>query len=90
MLIKQKKGNLGGLSNGILQFVVVAIVLVVGINLVSTLGSQFTASSSEANATTAVINAFATFTDYFTIIALVIVAAVVLWYVTRGLGGGQR
>lgn len=88
-----KKGQGFNLLMGaIIAFVVVAIVLVVAINIVTNLGSGFAANTYGANATTAVLNAYETFTTYFTILALVIIAAVILYFLLRNLGsfGGQQ
>lgn len=79
---------------GIVSFVVIAVMIVVGINIVQTLGAGYAANTAANNATVAVTNAFGTFTSYFTILALVIIASVVLYFLLRNLGvfggsGGQ-
>jgi type II secretory pathway component PulF len=88
MMQKDKKGQGFNLLMGsIVAFVVVAVMLVVGINIVTTLGTGYAANSAAANATNATLNAFNTFTSYFSILAIVIIAAVILYFLLRNLGG---
>lgn len=74
------------LMGGIVSFVVIGVMIVVGININSTLGANYAVNSAERNASNAVTAAFGTFTQYFTILALVIIAAVILYFLLRNLG----
>ena len=88
MMQKDKRGQgFNLLMGGIVAFVVVAVMIVVGINIVQTLGAGYQANTYASNATNAVLNSFSTFTSYFTILALVIIAAVILYFLLRNLGG---
>lgn len=100
MALFNKKGQgFNLLLGGIVGFVVVAVVIVVGIQISTTLQANYLTNTAGCNSTTtagcgaaynstgAVTNAYATFTSYFNILALVIIASVILYFVLRNLGG---
>lgn len=87
MAINKKGQGFNLLLGGIVGFVVVAVVIVVGIQIATTLQANYTSGTAAYNATQTVVNAYATFTSYFNILALVIIASVILYFILRNLGG---
>ena len=87
---KRMKG-LSDMWNAALALVVLAFVLVIGQNVLQTLRSTQTAGTYALNATEQAQIGLNTFANYITIIALVIVGAVVINILVksfRGVGGG--
>ncbi len=88
----QKGLSLGDLRSGALAMVVLVIVIAVGAQILGSIQTTQTAGTAEHNTTTAGLAALETFGDWFGIIVLVIVAAVVLSIVlsafARSSGGG--
>jgi len=81
-LIKSKKGQLGTLQSLTIGLVVVALVLVVGFQILSGVQANLTPASTEANATSTIISAIDTnIVGNIGLIALIAVMSVVLFLV---------
>jgi|TARA_Y100000310_G_scaffold218038_1_gene219175 archaellum biogenesis protein FlaJ (TadC family) len=81
-LIKSKKGQLGTLQSLTIGLVVVALVLVVGFQILAGVNANLTPLSTEANATSTIISAIDTnIVGNIGLIALIAVMSVVLFLV---------
>lgn len=82
--------GLGDLTPVAILLVVVVVAVAIGAYILNTIGTTFTANSAAANVTTKGTAALATFSNWFTIIAIVVVAAIVIGLLVRSFyGGGQ-
>lgn len=88
---------MSALTGGIVGFVVLAVVAVVGLSIISNLGTNYvtgvagcnsthkTSCGGEYNASLEVTEAVGSMTSYFGILALVLIAGVILYFLMRKL-----
>ena len=79
-MMKNKKGTaaFGLLQVGVLALVVVGILLAIGMNVTSTVGTTFTANSLEANATADANEGLSKISGFMPVLGIVIAAVAVL------------
>jgi hypothetical protein len=82
--------TISSLQGGALALVVLVIVLAIGAQILGQIRNTETANSTEWNTTGSGLNALNTFSNWFTIIVLVIIAVVIISLLIRGLGGLAR
>ena len=70
------------LSDGAMGIVTTAVVIVAGLLVLSGLQGSLTANSAEYNATSTAITGLSVFPDYFSTIAIIIVAVFILALIT--------
>lgn len=87
---KQKGIAMGSLSNYVLAFVVVVIIIAIGGSILSGIQDTQTANTTEYNVTSEGLEGIETFGNWLVIIALVIVAVVVIGLLMMGFGGLNR
>lgn len=85
--IRMKGMTVSSLQGGALALVVLVIVLGIGAQILGQIRNTETANSTEWNTTGSGLNALNTFSNWFTIIVLVIIAVVIISLLIRGLGG---
>lgn len=87
-----KKGQAFALDTIINGLVVAAILLIVGVYLVTVIGNQFVSGSSTANVNntvTNVTNMFATVAPLLVVVGIIAFIAIVLMFVRTGIAGGR-
>jgi Na+/melibiose symporter-like transporter len=83
--------ELGQMLPIVLTIVVVAIGGAIGLQILTTVNTGFTANSASANATTSAISGISTIFSYLPTIGLVLAAVIVIGLLVRYLGGmGSR
>jgi hypothetical protein len=87
---KQKGIAMGSLSNYVLAFVVVTIIIAIGGSILAGVQDTQTADTVEYNVTQEGLQGVETFGNWLVIIALVIVAVVVIGLLMMGFGGLDR
>lgn len=85
--IRMKGMTVSSLQGGALALVVLVIVLAIGAQILGQIRNTETTNSTEWNTTGSGLNALNTFSNWFTIIVLVIIAVVIISLLIRGLGG---
>lgn len=85
--IRMKGMTLTSLQGGAMALVVLVIVLAVGAQILGQIRNTETANTTEWNTTGSGLNALNTFSNWFTVIVLVIIAVVIISLLIRGLGG---
>jgi hypothetical protein len=85
--MNNKKGQVGGLSANVLQLGIAAIILVLVIVINQELRDTQTAGTEAYSAANKTVVGLGTFGDFWTIIVLAIVAAVVIGIVLGAFGG---
>ena len=85
--MKNKKGNVNQLTGFALVLVVFAVVLAVGLSVLSKLGDNLTAGSAERNATTAMIGYIGEIPGWIPIIVVAMIGGIVLYLVIKQFGG---
>ena len=89
--LKNRKGMaLGDLSPAVLVLVVAIIVVAVGANIVQQVRDQMTAGSAAYNASNTGLSAITTFSTWFSVIAIVVAAVIVIGLIVRAFGGAGR
>jgi len=84
----RKKGmTLNALQGAGLSMVVLVIIIAVGAQILGTIQDTQTENSTEFNTTKAGLEAMDEFSNWFTIIVLVLIAVVIIALLIRGLGG---
>ena len=84
----RKKGmTLNALQSAGLSMVVLVFIIAVGAQILGTIRDTQTENSTEFNTTTAGLEAMDEFSNWFTIIVLVLIAVVIIALLIRGLGG---
>lgn len=83
----KKKGQVNKLTGFALTVVVFAIVLAVGLAVLSKLNSSLTAGSAEANATSAMITHLGEVPGWIPVIIVAMVGGIVLFLVIKQFGG---
>lgn len=86
----KSKGQIATMWMAALGLVVLAFVLAIGGNILTTLQSTQTAGTVAANVTGQGLSALGTFGSYLAIVALVIVGSVVITILIRSFGGVGR
>src|SRR3990167_11114278 len=87
---KNKRGQIGGLATSILSLVFAAVVLVFGIVISQELRDPQTAGSDAYVTANKTLVGLGTFADFWEIIVLAIVIAVVIGLLLTVFGGGRR
>ena len=87
---KNKRGQIGGLATSILSLVFAAVVLVFGIVISQELRDTQTAGSDAYVTANKTLVGLGTFADFWEIIVLAIVIAVVIGLLLTVFGGGRR
>jgi len=88
MQISKKGASIMELSSGILGFVVVAVVAVVGFLINAKLALQTTSGTYAYNATVTVDSSMQTIVSFLPIVAIVLVGGFVIVYLLRSFGPG--
>lgn len=78
------------LQAGAISLVVLVIVVAIGAEIISGVGDTTDADTVERNATDEGLDAMDEFSNWFTIIVLVIIAVVIIGLLLRGFGGVSR
>lgn len=89
-LMKQKRGQVGGLSGSILALGVAAIVLVLVMVIAQELRDTQTAGTEAYISANKTVAGLGTFGDFWTIIVLAVVGAVVIGIIFGAFGGVGR
>ena len=89
-LLKQKRGQVGGLAGSILQLGIAAIVLVLVMVIAQELRDTQTAGTEAYTAANATVVGLGTFGSFWTIIVLAVVGAVVIGIIFGAFGGVGR
>ena len=87
---KQKSGQVSALAGGILAFVMVGIIAVIGFLIVGQVQLQTVGNTSAYNATLTVSSAMNTFVSWLPIVAIATIGGIVLMLVMRYFGGGGK
>ena len=85
--MKMKGQSLASLQAAALAMVVLVIVITVGAQILGEIKASQTDNTTEYNTTEAGQEAMKEFSDWFTIIVLVLIAVVIISLLVRGLGG---
>ncbi len=90
MRSKQKGQALGGLSNSAIAVLLLILVVAVGATVLQTIRGTQTADAHDYNITTAGLTALGTYSDFFSVIVVVVVFAVIIglfaFFTLRGRG----
>jgi type II secretory pathway component PulF len=85
--ITSKRGQLGGLSGGVLTIVVVGILVAISMYILTSIGDNLTDNSAAQNATNDIVTQLTDFVPWLGIILLVLAAGIVLFFVIRSFSG---
>jgi len=85
----QKKAQVNKLTGFALTLVVFAIVLAVGLSVLSKLNSSLTSGTAERNATTALISYMGEIPGWIPVIIVAMIGGIVLFLVIKQFGGGN-
>jgi type II secretory pathway component PulF len=85
--ITSKRGQLGGLSGGVLTIVVVGILVAISMYILTSIGDNLTDGSAAQNATNDIVTQLTDFVPWLGIILLVLAAGIVLFFVIRSFSG---
>ena len=83
----QKKAQVNKLTGFALTLVVFAIVLAVGLAILSKLSDSLTTGTAEKNATVAIIDAMAEIPGWIPVIIVAMIGGIVLFLVLKQFGG---
>jgi len=86
-ITSSKRGQLGGLSGGVLAIVVVGILVAISMYILSQIGDNLPDNSAAANATGDIVDQLVSFVPWLGIILLVLAAGIVLFFVIRSFSG---
>lgn len=86
-IVKNKKGQLGGLAGSIISLGVAAIVLVLVLVITQELRDTQTSGTEAFSAANETVVGLGTFGDFWTIIVLAVIAAVVIGIIFSAFGG---
>ena len=86
-ITSNKRGQIGGLSGGVLAIVVVGILVAISMYILTQIGGNLPDNSAAANATTDIVEQLVDFVPWLGIILLVLAAGIVLFFVIRSFGG---
>lgn len=89
-----RKGQaLGGLSSSAIAVLVLILVVAVGATVLQTIRGTQTENASDYNVTTAGLTSLVTYSDFFSVIVVIVVFAVIIglfaFFTLRGRGGGD-
>ena len=91
MEMKSKKGIMLNQAFGaVLTLVLVAVLVIIGIYLFQTLGTNFTASSASANATNTMITQFGNYPALVGLVGTIIFLALVIGVLVASFAFGER
>jgi len=89
--MSQKGQALGGLSNAAIAVILLVLVVTVGATVLQTVRGTQTAGNADFNITNDGLNSLGTFSDFFSVIVVVVVFAVIIglfaFLTLRGQGG---
>lgn len=90
-LIRSKKGiQLGQAFGAVLTLVLLAVLVIVGIYLLTSLGTSFTANSAAANATNTMITQFGTYPALVGLVGTIIFLGIVIGVLVGSFAFGGR